>query len=68
MINASLSKDTTSNALKKSTEGAADFKYALVESSIVAITDQKGIINYAKKRLAKVYWIGWPFFKNSYEK
>jgi hypothetical protein len=34
-------------------EKITDYKYALDESSIVAITDQKGIINIIQKSLLK---------------
>ena len=54
MINAGLSKETASDALKKSIKEAADYKYALEKSFIVAITDQKGIINYANDNFCKI--------------
>ena len=34
-------------ALERSEKELADIKFALDESAIVAITDQRGIINYA---------------------
>ena len=54
MIKTDLLTETTAVALKKSIKEAADFKYALVESSIVAMTDQKGIINYANDNFCKI--------------
>jgi PAS domain S-box-containing protein len=54
MINKDLLTETTADALKKSIKEAADFKYALVESCIVAITDQKGTINYANDNFCKI--------------
>jgi len=54
MIKTDLLTETTADALKKSIKEAADFKYALVESCIVAITDQKGIINYANDNFCKI--------------
>lgn len=41
-------------ALKKSLKEASDYKYALEESCIVAVTDQKGIINYANDNFCKI--------------
>jgi len=40
--------------LEKSLKGISDYKYALDESSIVAITDQKGIINYVNDNFCKI--------------
>ena len=54
MINSVISKEITAYALKTSIKEAADFKYALVESCIVAITDQKGTINYANDNFCKI--------------
>jgi PAS domain S-box-containing protein len=54
MINTDLSAQTTADALKKSIKEAADFKYALVESCIVAITDQKGIISYTNDNFCNI--------------
>lgn len=42
------------SALQKSLKEAADYKYALEESCIVAITDQKGIIHYANDNFCKI--------------
>jgi hypothetical protein len=38
-------------ALKRSLKELADMKFALDESAIVASTDQRGIINYARQVL-----------------
>ncbi|MCW3116760.1 MAG: hypothetical protein JWM28_842, partial [Chitinophagaceae bacterium] len=40
--------------LRKSLREISDYKYALDESSIVAITDQKGIINYVNNNFCKI--------------
>jgi PAS domain S-box-containing protein len=40
--------------LQKSLKEAVDYKYALEESSIVAITDQKGIIRYANDNFCRI--------------
>lgn len=40
--------------LKKSLKEISDYKYALDESSIVAITDQKGIIRHANNNFCKI--------------
>ncbi len=40
--------------LKKSLKEISDYKYALDESSIVAITDQEGIIKYANDNFCKI--------------
>ncbi len=44
----------TEGNLQKSLKEIADYKYALEESSIVAITDQKGIIKYANDNFCKI--------------
>jgi len=54
MINPARLKETTADALKKSIKEASDFRYTLVESCIVAITDQKGIINYANDNFCRI--------------
>jgi PAS domain S-box-containing protein len=40
--------------LKQSLKEIADYKYALEESSIVAITDQKGVISHANDNFCKI--------------
>jgi PAS domain S-box-containing protein len=40
--------------LEKSLKETSDYKYALEESSIVAITDQKGIIKYANDNFCRI--------------
>lgn len=52
-------KDITENkkaeqALSESVREVTDYKFALEESSIVAITDQKGIITYANDNFCKI--------------
>jgi len=54
MINTIPLKESTADALKKSIKEAADYKYALEQSFIVAITDQKGIINYANDNFCRI--------------
>ncbi len=44
----------TEENLQKSLKETADYRYALEESSIVAITDQKGIIKYANDNFCKI--------------
>jgi PAS domain S-box-containing protein len=46
-------KESTAD-LQKSLKEALDYKYALEESSIVAITDQKGIIKYANDNFCRI--------------
>jgi PAS domain S-box-containing protein len=41
-------------SLRKSLKETSDYKYALDESSIVAITDQKGIIKYVNNNFCKI--------------
>lgn len=52
-------QDVTENkdaeeSLRKSVKEISDYKYALDESSIIAITDQKGIIRYANGNFCKI--------------
>jgi PAS domain S-box-containing protein len=44
----------TEEKLKKSVKEITDYKYALDESSIVAITDQKGIIKHANENFCRI--------------
>jgi PAS domain-containing protein len=46
--------ETSDATLQKSIKEAADYKYALEESFIVAMTDQKGIINYTNNNFCKI--------------
>lgn len=46
-------KETEQN-LERSLKEVSDYKYALDESSIVAITDQKGIIKYANHNFCRI--------------
>jgi PAS domain S-box-containing protein len=54
MLNTGQLKETAEEALQKSINEATDYKYALEESCIVAITDQKGIINYGNDNFCKI--------------
>ncbi len=45
---------TTEEALKRSLKELADIKFALDESAIVAITDQRGIINYVNDKFCEI--------------
>ena len=55
-INAELEKRVTerTKALQKSIKELSDYKYALDESSIIAITDQTGIIKYVNQNFCKI--------------
>lgn len=46
--------EKTGEDLQKSLKEISDYKYALNESSIVAITDQKGIINHVNDNFCKI--------------
>ena len=41
-------------ALQRSQKELADIKFALDESAIVAITDQRGIINYVNNKFCEI--------------
>lgn len=45
---------TSEQALKKSLKDVSDYKYALDESAIVAITDQDGIIKHVNENFCKI--------------
>ena len=45
---------TTEQALERSLKDLADIKFALDESAIVAITDQRGIINYVNQKFCEI--------------
>src|SRR5436190_7836468 len=47
-------KDSPEGALERSQKELADIKFALDESAIVAITDQRGIINYANDKFCEI--------------
>jgi PAS domain S-box-containing protein len=47
-------RKTIEENLEKSLKETSDYKYALEESSIVAITDQKGIIKYANDNFCNI--------------
>lgn len=48
------SRKETEQDLERSLKEISDYKYALDESSIVAITDQKGIIKYANHNFCRI--------------
>src|SRR5215213_4093169 len=45
---------TPKGALERSQKELADIKFALDESAIVAITDQRGIINYVNNKFCEI--------------
>src|SRR5256885_15221939 len=45
---------STEEALEKSLKELADLKFALDESAIVAITDQRGVINYVNDKFCQI--------------
>jgi len=48
------SQAATEEALKRSLRDLADLKFALDESAIVAVTDQRGIINYVNEKFCEI--------------
>lgn len=53
------SRKQVEETLEKSLKEVSDYKYALDESSIVAITDQKGIIRYANHNFCRISKFGY---------
>lgn len=54
MIKKNSIKESTEEALQKSLKEVSDYKYILEEFSIIAITDQKGIIKYVNNNFCKI--------------
>lgn len=47
-------ESTTADSLERSLKELADIKFALDQSTIVAITDQRGIINYVNEEFCRI--------------
>lgn len=47
-------ESTTADSLERSLKELADIKFALDQSTLVAITDQRGIINYANDEFCRI--------------
>src|SRR6266536_3857142 len=54
MISESISQSGAEQALQASLKELADIKFALDQSTIVAITDQRGIINFVNDEFCRI--------------
>src|SRR6266545_4197363 len=54
MISESISKSQAEQAFQETLKELADIKFALDQSTIVAITDQRGIINYVNDEFCRI--------------